>query len=426
MRSRIARLVAWTSTAIVAAFLIPLCLLVATLAEDRAMASADQEAHNVALLVTSLAGDTARMASYVSAADGRGAGTTTVLLSDGTQIGTPSVGMGDDPEVTRALAGEAFSIKDNLGGRVYVPVVTDAGTAVVRTSVTPDQLHEGVVAAWVSIVLMGAALTAIALVVAGQAGKRVSEPLRAVAATAHELRGGDLSARANVSGPEETVELAAALNGLADRIGELLVAERATVGDLAHRLRTPVTALRLEAESVADAETAASLQGHLAELQRTIDAIVNEARRPLREDLALGCDAASLVRERLAFWEPLAEDQGRKLTVVVPDEPVRVTMRSLDLRDIVDILVDNVFAHTEEQVGFTVRLAVEGGAASLVVRDEGPGLPAADEPHEGRVGTTGLGLDIVRRTVDSAGGWVRTSGPGEPGATVEISLPLER
>ena len=85
---------------------------------------------------------------------------------------------------------------------------------------------------------------------------------------AHQLREGDLHARAEVRGTEETQELARALNGLADRTGELLAAERAAVGDLSHRLRTPVTALRLDAEAVRDPELAARLQEHIASLQR--------------------------------------------------------------------------------------------------------------------------------------------------------------
>ena len=80
--------------------------------------------------------------------------------------------------------------------------------------------------------------------------------MRAVAQTAHRLREGDLTARAPVSGTEETVELAQALNGLAERTTELLASERASVADLSHRLRTPVTALRLDSEAVTDPEPA--------------------------------------------------------------------------------------------------------------------------------------------------------------------------
>ena len=77
-----------------------------------------------------------------------------------------------------------------------------------------------------------------------------------------------------------------ALNRLAERITELLAAERAAVGDLSHRLRTPVTALRLDVESVRDPQLAARLQEHVEHLQRTVDAIVKDARRPVRATMA--------------------------------------------------------------------------------------------------------------------------------------------
>ena len=149
-------------------------------------------------------------------------------------------------------------------------------------------------------------------------GRRVSDPLRAVAQTAHRLREGDLASRAPVRGTEETVELAEALNGLAERTTELLANERAAVADLSHRLRTPVTALRLDAEAVTDPELAQRLAEHVATLQRSIDAILAEARRPVRSDLPQRSDAVAVLRDRTTFWAALAEEQGRPFAVELP------------------------------------------------------------------------------------------------------------
>ena len=131
--------------------------------------------------------------------------------------------------------------------------------------------------------------------------------------------------------------------------------------DLSHRLRTPVTALRLDTEAVSDAEVAERLQLHVATLQRTIDAIVKEARRPVRTDLAPGCDATATVRDRLEFWRPLADDQQRPMEVALPDEPVPVPLDRADLTDLVDVLVDNVFAHTPEGTPLRVSLRHDPG-----------------------------------------------------------------
>jgi signal transduction histidine kinase len=420
MRRRISWLVLAATTTVVVSFVIPLCLLVQTLAEDRAMAAADQEARNVAILVTGLVDDR-QVAQVVENIDRRNdVARTAVLTVNGSVLGSGEIST-DDPEVQRALDGDAFEAVDDAGGRVLLPVVTDEGTAVVRTSVSSDDLHEGVTTAWLGIIGLGVLLLALAGATAAWQGRRLAEPLREVAGIAHELRAGNLMARARVRGTSETQELARALNGLADRTRELLAAERAAVGDLSHRLRTPVTALRLDAEAVSDQGLSRRLADHIAVLQRSIDAIVREARRPVRTDLPAVGDIAATVRERTSFWEVLAEDQERPTEISVPEGELTVPVAPDDLADLVDVLIDNVFAHTPERTAFAVRLDAEDGTARLVVSDDGPG--PADRAGD-RLGSTGLGLDIARRTATGSGGDLRF-GPGEDGGTtVEVTLPL--
>ncbi len=419
MRRRISWLVVATTSTIVVSFVIPLCLLVRTLAEEKAMAAADQEAHNIAILVTSLGSD-ANLAESVARLDDRGTPTTVVLTPDGTWLGSDRpVQM--DAELTRGLV-DAFTVTDSRGGRVYLPVVAENGTWVVRSSVTAADLHSGVARAWIAIVGLGLLLQLLALRVASALGRRISEPLREVASVAHQLREGDLTARADISGTEETEELARALNGLAERTEELLVAERAAVADLSHRLRTPVTALRLDAEAVTEPELADRLQEHIASLQRTIDAIVKEARRPVRTDFAPVSDAVEIVGRRLAFWSALADDQGRQLGIDLPAGRLPVAVAGDDLADVVDVLVDNVFAHTPEGTGFRVSLNEIVGQVCLVVLDDGAGLPA--EGRTERRGSTGLGLDIARRTASAAGGRLTLESPPEGGTRVEVWLAL--
>jgi len=422
MRRRMTLLVAATTSAVVVSFVVPLCLLVSTLAEDRAMATADQEARNVAILVAGI-DDEERLADLVSGLDATDGTTTQVLTADGRQLGGGPEMSGD--EVQRAVDGEAFTVVDGDGGRVLLPIVRGDGTTVVRTLVAEDELRRGVREAWFGIIGLGVVLLAVALAIAHRIGRRISEPLLDVAGTAHRLREGDLAARAEVGGTEETQELARALNGLADRTTELLSTERAAVADLSHRLRTPVTALRLDAEAVSDTDVAERLQLHVATLQRTIDAIVKEARRPVRTDLAPGCDAAATVRERLEFWRPLADDQQRPLEVVLPDAPVPVPLDRADLTDLVDVLVDNVFAHTPEGTRLRVSLRHDPASPQAVLRvtDAGPGFGAVRVP---RTGSTGLGLDIAARTAAGVGGSLRVGAARNGGAVVEVTVPVVR
>lgn len=425
MRSRIAWLVAATTSAVVLSFVIPLCLLVRTLAEDRAMAAADQEARNVAILVSTL-DNNPRLPQLVEATDERGVARTSLILEDDQVLGSPDADLLTDPDVRRARDGLASSVIDDSGGKVVLPVVVADGTEVVVSRVTTAQLHSGVMRAWMSILALGLALLALALAVAVRLGRTISQPLVGLAGTAHRLRGGELEARAEVNGPAETRDLAEALNALAERITELLAAERAAVGDLSHRLRTPVTALRLDAESIEDPAQAARLQEHIATLQRDIDAIVHDARRPVRENMTSVCDAAEVVSARVAFWRPLAEDQGRRFEEQLAPGPLLVPLAGPDLRDVVDVLIDNVFAHTPEGTPFLVRLSSHANLVQIDVRNSGQGPDQAD-PVGRRPGATGLGLDIARRTAVSAGGTLHvhdTARADGGGFLVRLELPV--
>ena len=92
-----------------------------------------------------------------------------------------------------------------------------------------------------------------------------------------------------------------------------------------------------------------------------------------------------------------------------------------------DALLGNVFDHTPEGTGYRVQLGVVGEAVELAVEDDGPGLPT-DAVERGRsgAGSTGLGLDIVRRTAATAGGELRLERGPSDGARVVLRLPVLR
>jgi signal transduction histidine kinase len=102
--------------------------------------------------------------------------------------------------------------------------------------------------------------------------------------------------------------------------------------------------------------------------------------------------------------------------------PLEVPIAAADLRDVVDILVDNVFAHTEEGVAFAVLVIREGAIMRLEVADEGGGLDPSARPG-GRPGSTGLGLDLARRTVAARGGTLRVNSTPGAGTRVVVELP---
>ena len=425
MRRQIVWLVAATTSVVVLAFVIPLALLIQSFARVGAMASAEQEAQGAELLIQSLHSDL-RLPDLISSLDSRTTRIATSVVTPAGQVYGSPIDL-TDPDVVRGRTSPPYEDANRESGGVVVRsvVVEGTGTYVVVSKVSRAYLTQGVWEAWATSLAIGVGLTLISVIAASMVVRRMSGPLREVASVAHQLRSGNLNARAEPAGAAETRELAEALNGLADRITELLAAERAAIGEMAHRLRTPITALRLDAEAVADPELAARLRDHLTEVQRAVDTIVKEARRGVRDDLVVDCDATQVVRERVAFWSALAEDQGRPFHEELPEEPLRVQMPASDLVDLIDICIDNVFAHTNEGVAFGVTLSKSGDGAVLVIADQGPGFQeGAAQGGQEVIGRTGVGLEIVEKLVRGLGGTFRTSPPGLPGATVAVSLPL--
>lgn len=426
MRRRIAWLVAATTSAVVLALVLPLGLLVQTLAEDRALAGAGQDVQQVATILVQVDGSADALAPFVALVDSRSPRTVGVLLPDGTRIGEGVPADGDGSLAT-ALGGRAVTDREGGGAVVLLPVLLPTGTAVVASDVPPEQVRAGVLTAWLTLGGLGLGMLLLAVLVADRLGRWVSTPVTDVSRTAVRLRDGDLTARVDPDGPPEVVELGRTLNRLADRVVELLALEREQAADLAHRLRTPVTALRLDVEQVEDPETADRLRRHVDALVRTVDQIVADARRPVRSDVGSRCDAAQVVRDRVMFWSALADDQGRDVGGHLAGGPLWVAADAADLADALDALIDNVFAHTPEGTPFGVDLAARAdGGARVEVSDSGPGLgdDAAAVAERGRsgAGSSGLGTDIARRVAVASGGSVELGRAPGGGASVVLLL----
>ena len=429
MRRRITLLVGATTSAVVVAFVIPLCLLVQNLAENRAIDQARQLVQGVAVVVATVE-DEQTLENTVGLFVSEGA-SITVVTPTGAAYGTDASTAVREPAVQHARqTSTAFTTSTATGVQIVIPVTTRDGVSVVTTTVPSATLHSGVTQAWVTIIALGVLLVLLSMLIARALGGRVSIPVIRLAGVAHRLREGDFDARARPEGTTETLELAEALNLLADRIEELVTDERENVADLGHRLRTPVTALRLDTDLVGDREVADRLRQHVDHLQRSIDAVVRQARRSIRDALPATSDIVPVVSDRVGFWRPLAEDQGRELRLEVPSEPVQVRLGAVDVRELVDTLLDNVFAHTPEGAAMSVGVVEDGGYAVLTVADGGPGLDGGSDELVERgasgSGSTGLGLDIVRRLAEGAGGGLALGQSVMGGLAAHVRLPLAR
>ncbi len=431
MRSRLLILAAATTTLVVVAFLIPLSLLVQNLAQKNALNEGLQQSQSVLAAVQQTSDRSAAgLEGVVPNEVAPGAVTSSIVLPDGTWVGP--VPDDTDSAALHLARGNPFGVNAqevnvpfNGGLEIWNPLVDSSGPIVVRTFVPSSIVHKGVATSIAILIGMGIGLLAVAMLVADRLAQRTARPVSALAATANRLSSGDLSARAPIEGPREVIEVGVALNRLAQRINELLDDEREQVADLSHRLRTPVAAVKLAAEALPKSPDAARLVEHVEALERSVGDVIREARRGVRQQASAECDVVAVVRDRVEFWSVLAEDQGRRLDLRLPPSSRPVRVAADDLAAAVDALLENVFAHTPEGTAMAVSVDLAPEATLVTVADEGPGI-SKHVLARGRSGggSTGLGLDIVRRTAEAAGGCLEVETAPAGGAAMVIRLGL--
>ncbi|MEP9382847.1 HAMP domain-containing sensor histidine kinase [Nocardioides sp. KR10-350] len=416
LRARILLLATGTAALVVVLAGVPIALLLRSAAYDDLEQDARAAAQSTADYLSTGRYDDTVLSQYLDRLNARGHCSVTVVMGDGDVLGAALPDGVAPRERDHSGLGHNHD-RDDLG-RVSSATVTDVdegrvveldaqstqGVAQVFALAPDRAVRDEVVERCLIVAGCAVALLLLAAGAAEITARRLARPLERTAETAVRLSGGDLLARAPVEGPAEVSRVAVELNALADRIDELLARERETTADLSHRLRTPLTAVRLGVESLPAGTAKDELEAHVAALERTLTQIIHAARRPQREGVHPRCDAVEVMRERVAFWSPLAEDQGRKVTVTLPDGEVPVRAAAEDLGAALDALIENVLAHTPEGTAFEVAVRVEGSSV-VEVLDEGPGIPpAALDRGRSHHDSTGLGLDIARSFAEGAGG----------------------
>ncbi len=433
MRRRLIVTVAAAVAMVLVAMLVPMVVLMRGYALEDRLSRAALEVQATETVVAF--GDKGSTAVYLDRINDDADGiSTTVLYPDEPAIGPDP---GEDDRVREARRTGLARLDDVAGGtQMLIPVSLGSSadpdlTPVIRVIVERPGPGSELFGGLLVLLLLGLALLGGALLLADRLGRSFVQPIRSLADYAGRLGGPDRVVEDEqavaVTGPREVRELATALNRLVGRIHTLIARERAANADISHRLRTPMTALRLRVDGIDDPVERERLSADLDELQVTVDGIIREARRSEREGLVVETDAAAVVRSRVDFWRLLAEEQGRDLDLdVTPSGPVPVRLSEDDLTAALDVLLDNVFTHADPPAPARISLARRpGGGARIVVEDAGPGFPAgADVLVRGAsgAGSTGLGLAIVARTAASSGGDLTVGRSELGGARVTIDL----
>jgi len=419
LRGALARVALAITSMIALAFLVPLSLLIREIVHERALADARLQA-SAMVAVLAVTTDRSDLTQAAASTDAGGDGRLAVYPPGGVPIGTPHVRSADVESIAQS---RTSGVRAAPGGVSYLqPVAVRAGRiAVVEVFVPDGALTHGVVPAWAALAGVAVTLVAGSVAVADRLGARMVRSTRTLARAARRLGHDDLAVRVVPGGPPEVAEVGRAFNAMADRMVGLLRSERELAADLSHRLRTPLTALRLELETTDAWVDVDKLRQAVAILSEEVDAIIRATREPPSGRPAEHCDLTDVLADRLAFWSVLAEDHGRPWTVIGDIEPFYVPVRRADAEAAIDALLGNVFHHTPEGTAF--RAGIVGTA--LVVEDDGPGIANPELALRRGAsfgGSTGLGLDIVQRFAEEAGGALVVGRGAAGGTRIEVRL----
>ncbi|MFD9571603.1 ATP-binding protein [Streptomyces sp. NPDC059982] len=437
MRWALVKVCLAVTSMVVLAFAVPLGLVVREMASDRAFSNAERQAATMGPTL-SITTDPVQLRKAVES--------TQMGAARRMAVHVPAVGGAAPVDIGDGWAGARAVAETRRLGRATTARVADGGSAllqptalgsgdiaVIEILVPESEVSNGVTTAWLVLAGVGLALVIGSVAVADRLGARLVRPAERLADAAHQLGEGRLGARVPEDGPKELRSAASAFNAMADQVVELLANERELAADLSHRLRTPLTVLRLNAASLGDGPAAEHTRTAVEQLEREVDTIIRTAReqRPATQGSpGAGCDASEVIRDRMAFWSALAEDEGREVRLAGVARPVRVPVPRPELAAALDAMLGNVFRHTPEATPFAVDVHDAGDAVIVLVSDAGPGITDPDAALRrgndgGRDGSTGLGLDIVRRVAESTGGDVRLGRSVLGGTEVRVWIALD-
>jgi signal transduction histidine kinase len=329
-------------------------------------------------------------------------------------------------------------------GRVFI--VYGRSTSETEATVTRVELF---------LILGVLAGTGLALLSGMAIARRAMSPIAQLTLVAADIaRTRDPSRRVpEPASKDEVSELARTLSGMLHELDaarserELVLArQRRFVADASHELRTPLTSVLANLELLAERSEVGELSSDLGDAARSalrssqrmrrlvadllLLARTDVGRRPSRESV----DLAQTVIEAAGELGPVSGEHE----IVIDARPARVKAARDELHRLVINLIENALKHTPAGTQINVLTRTQGDDVTLIVEDDGPGVPAELVPTlferfvrgaGDRGGSFGLGLAIVKAVADAHGGSVAFDGAGADGRTgarFVVRLPGER
>lgn len=287
----------------------------------------------------------------------------------------------------------------NNGARIVVAQQTEVRDEIARTSALNTLVP--------LIILIPLLLLWVAYLI-----RQVFAPLKKMAQQLDQSTDNNLMPLPDNNLATEIAPFISAINHLLARVRESIAQQRQFVRDAAHELRSPLTAISLQAERMVElSQEQEGLHSRLINLHRAtertrilIEQLLTMARAQ-DEQLSAGTALSikALLRELLEDLLPLAA--VKKIEVAVIGNDIQVHSQPIDLQILIKNLVENAIHYTPESGHIEIVLSENNNIAELLVRDSGPGIAVADQirvfdPFFRVLGNdqpgSGLGLSIVR------------------------------
>lgn len=305
----------------------------------------------------------------------------------------------------------------------------DHELARLQIGISLARLHREIAHTRLTIALLGTSILAAALIAVLLIGNLLTRPLREVAAGAQRIAAGELTHRVPAGRADEIGQLAAAFNDMAAKIAErdaslrqlskrllsIQEQERVRIAREVHdELGQALTAMKIELQQLGAGRR--ELQEPLGAIAHRIDGIVDLVRRiaaDLRPSILDDLGITAALEQQL---RRLRESTGITTTLTVSEEPEIDMLTGVTLYRITQEALANVVRHAEA-TAVEVSLAMNGGRAVLIIKDNGRGMPQPAHPQS-------LGLLGIRERAQLLGGSVVIdSSPGD-GTAITVTLPL--
>ena len=259
------------------------------------------------------------------------------------------------------------------------------------------------------------------------ASRRLSRPVRELAAAAERFGRGGEAQPLEVRGPREVRRTIEAFNRMQERIERHLQERRLMLAAVSHDLRTPITTLRLRAEYIEDEEMRERTLSTLAHMESMLNDTLAFARDEGRDQKLRRFDLVTLLQTLCDDYR----DLGEQILCELP-ERLPIAGRPAALQRALSNLIGNALRYAG---GASVSLLSEKDAVLIVVEDDGPGIPEAlleevftpfyrlESSRNSETGGVGLGLAVARLLVHAQGGSITLSNRDEGGLRAEVRLP---